>query len=95
MNTTMKCDWCGKEFPADARACVDVGFDAEWGDTEAWKDEPPPGHIVVGDGERERLKSEMGLDDKQLDELLLTGTIKGLGAIICIECQDEAIPEEQ
>lgn len=93
----MKCDWCGKEFPADARACVEAGFDAAWieDDGEAWKGEDreplPPGHIEAGDGDRERLKAEMGLNDAELDELLATGKIEGLGAIVCLECQDAGL----
>lgn len=92
---TMTCDWCGKEFPADARACVEAGFTAEYIEeypAEGWKDEPEsePGFIEFGDGDRERLKAEMGLTDAELDELLQTGEIEGLGAIVCLECQDEA-----
>ena len=94
---TMKCDWCGKEFPADARACVEAGFDAAYveDDGEAWKGEDreplPPGHIEAGDGDRKRLKAEMGLNDAELDELLSTGKIEGLGAIVCLECQDAGL----
>ena len=93
----MKCDWCGKEFPADARACVEAGFDAAYveDDGESWKGddrEPlPAGHIEVGDGDRERLKSEMQITDAELDQLLATGKLEGLGAIVCLECQDAGL----
>lgn len=91
----MKCEWCGKEFPADPRACVDAGIDAYHPpeDGEEWKGEEPtelpPGHFAAAD--REHMKKEMGLDDAQLDQLLATGKIDGLGAIICLECQDAGL----
>lgn len=93
MTDTMKCDWCGKEFPADARACVEGNIDAyhppETG--EEWKGEEPisipPGHF--GHSDRESMKVQMGLDDRQLDQLLSTGQVTGLGMIICLQCQDE------
>lgn len=97
----MKCDWCGKEFPADARACVEAGYEAVHveDDGEAWKGddrEPLPlGHIEEGDGDRERLKSEMGLTDSELDELLTAGKIRGLGAIVCLECQDAGLEDAE
>ena len=91
----MKCDWCGKEFPADARACVEAGIDGyhEAEEGEEWKGEQP---IALSPeqfspDQRERMKIEMGLDDAQLDELLRTGNIEGLGAIVCLECQDAGL----
>lgn len=95
---TMKCDWCGKEFPADARACVEAAIDAYHPpqDGEEWKGEEPtnipPGHFAAA--EREHMKSTMGLDDDQLDQLLATGKVTGLGAIICIQCQDEGLESQ-
>lgn len=95
----MKCDWCGKEFPADARACVETGFDAVWqpDEGEEWKGEQPvalpPGHFAHGT--REKMKEQMGLDDKQLDQLLTTGKIHDLGGIVCLECQDECVAEDE
>ena len=94
-NEIMKCDWCGKEFPADARACVEAGFDAAYMDDEgeAWKGDTSqpliPSHVEMGDGDKERLKAEMGLNDVELDELLSTGKVDGLGAIVCLECQGD------
>lgn len=93
----MKCDWCGKEFSADARACVEAGIEAvhdpEEDAGEEWRsaDHAPAlqGHLSASD--RERMKSEMGLDDRELDELLRTGKIEGLGAIVCLECQDAGL----
>jgi hypothetical protein len=95
------CDWCGKEFPADARACVEAGFDAahlpEDMKGEEWKGE----HAVSVDPEsippekREEMKKAMGLNDEQLEELLTTGEVGGLGAIVCIECQDSGEVDDQ
>lgn len=95
----MTCDWCGKVFPADARACVEAGWDAmhDPEDTagEEWKGDShavlPPGHVAPSS--REKMKVEMGLDDGQLDELLRTGKVEGLGAIVCLQCQDDCSPE--
>lgn len=90
----MECEWCGKVFPADAMACAEAGLDACHPplDGEEWKgDEPvslPPGHFSSSD--RETMKQQMGLDDAQLDQLLETGSVEGFGAIVCVECQDNA-----
>lgn len=89
----MTCDWCGKVFPADARACVETGFDAVYqpGEGDEWKDSEiatlPEGHPLDPE-HREHLKSEMGITDHQLDQLLQTGIIQGLGGIVCVECQE-------
>lgn len=95
----MKCDWCGKEFPADARACVEAGFDAvhdpEDLEGEEWKGEHAPS-LEPGNftpAQREQMKEQMGLDEAQLDELLRTGKVQGLGAIVCLECQDDCEPD--
>jgi hypothetical protein len=95
----MKCDWCGKEFPADARACVEAGFDAvhdpEDMKGEEWKGKHTPSlapdHFTPA--QREQMKEQMGLDEAQLDELLRTGKVHGLGAIVCLECQDDCVPD--
>ena len=91
----MKCDWCAKEFPADARACVEAGIDAYHPpeDGEEWKGEEP---LTLKPDEfspeqRESMKAQMGLDDAQLDDLLRTGSVEGLGAIVCMECQEGAL----
>ncbi len=86
----MKCDWCGKEFPDDARACVEagIGIDNEPEPGEEWKATPVIPQISPE--QREQLKKEMELDDAQFDELLANGKIEGLGAIVCLECQDGA-----
>lgn len=94
----MTCDWCGKVFPADARACVETGFDAVYQPEpgEEWKEPETatlPDGLALTHEHRERLKNEMGLDDAQLDELLTTGSVTGLGGIICLECQDRAAKE--
>jgi len=92
----MKCDWCGKEFPADARACVETGFHAvyEQEPGEEWKEAEtavlPAGHEFAP-AHRERLKAEMGLEDGELDQLLTTGKVEGLGGIVCLQCQDESL----
>ena len=85
----MTCDWCKKEFPEDARACVESGFDAVWEteDGKPWEEEEPPPLTAEA---REHLKADMGLNDAELDRLLTTGTVDGLGAIVCLECQSES-----
>jgi hypothetical protein len=89
----MKCDWCGKEFPADPRACVEAGIDAnhEPEAGEEWKG-PEPINLdpaQFSPAQRQEIKNKMGISDTQLDELLSTGTVAGLGAIVCLECQDQ------
>lgn len=97
----MKCDWCGKEFPADARACVEAGIDAYHPpeDGEEWKGEEKLAlkPEEFSQEQRDHLKAEMQLDDAQLDELLRTGKVEGLGSIVCMECQDagQEAAEEQ
>lgn len=98
----MTCDFCGKIFPADARACVESGWDAVHDDEgEEWKgecDQPALTPETISAEQREQMKAAMELDDAQLDELLRTGKVEGLGAIVCLECQDaglEAAEAEQ
>lgn len=95
----MKCDWCGKEFPADARACVEAGIDAYHPpeDGEEWKGEEQVAlkPEEFSQEQRDHLKAEMQLDDAQLDELLATGKVEGLGAIVCLECQDAGLEQSQ
>lgn len=87
----MKCDWCGKEFPADARCCMEGGIHAYHTpqDGEEWKGEEPielpPGHFEATD--MEAIKKEYGLNEEQLNQLLTTGSVEGLGTIVCMECQ--------
>lgn len=89
----MTCDWCGKQFPADARACLESGISAfhpaEEGDE--WKGDEP---IELDPSEfspeqREEIKSGLQINDAQLDELLRTGSIEKMGAIVCLECQEK------
>jgi hypothetical protein len=91
----MKCDWCGKEFPADARACVEAGIDAYHPpeDGEEWKGEEAVALAPdqFSQEQREHMKAEMQITDEQLEELLTTGKIEGLGAIVCLECQDAGL----
>ena len=89
---TMTCDICGQEFPADSRACVDSGIIVEQipDAGEEWKGEfIPIDPATFCPEERKKIMAAMELDDAEFDELLLTGKIAGLGAIICLECQDE------
>lgn len=89
----MTCDWCGKEFPADARACVEGGWHAQWEreEGEEWKNPEPPTLTPenITPEMRETMKREMGLTDKELDTLLTTGHVEGLGAIVCLDCQGD------
>lgn len=85
----MTCDWCKKEFDADPRACVEAGVSAEpaFDSSESWKhqdDKPSDDQIA-------KLKSEFGLTDDEVEDLLEDGEVDGLGAIICLDCQDKAI----
>lgn len=93
----MKCDWCGKEFQADARACVEAGIDCVEPDEEAeageeWKNADAPAvpldHTEIDQSERERIKAELGISDAEFDKLITTGTVDGLGAIVCLDCQE-------
>lgn len=90
----MICDWCGKEFPADPRACVESGIDAveELEEGDEWKGETlrTVDPDEVSEEEKTELRVAMGLSDTELKELLEKGTVAGLGAIVCLECQDEA-----
>lgn len=88
----MTCDWCGKEFPADARACVEAGVETftEPEEGEEWKGDQP---VTIGldeltPAQREHFKSFLGLNDAQLQQLLETGAMDDLGSIVCLECQD-------
>jgi len=83
--TTMTCDWCGREFPADARACVEVGFNACGVDGYALSIDPGS----VSQEDKDEIKGYLQLDDAQVDQLLSTGSVDGLGGIICAECQEE------
>ena len=93
----VKCDWCGKLVEAVAEVFCETGFDAvhppeegeEWKGEEAVKLAPdaiPPEH-------REQMKTQMGLTDAQLDELLTTGEIRDLGGVVCLECQDASLED--
>lgn len=93
-SSTMTCDICGKEFPADTRACLDTGIIVEQvpDDGEDWKGEfIPIDPATFCPEERARIMAEMEIEDGEFDELLLTGKIGGLGAIICLECQEDII----
>jgi hypothetical protein len=96
---TMTCDWCGKDFPADARACVEAGVHAYYGpeEGEEWKgNEPSAAHPdMLSQDQRDFLKAQHGLNDDELHELLTTGNVSGLGAIICVECQDAALENSE
>jgi hypothetical protein len=88
----MTCDWCGKEFPADARACVEAGISGgpEVDEGEEWKEGAMPlSSEDLSPLQRVWMKTELGLDDAQLDTLLRTGKLEGLGAIVCVQCQDD------
>lgn len=88
----MRCDVCGKDFQADARACLESGIDvvAQTEDGEEWKEDfTPIDPRQFPLAERQAIMEMMELDDAQFDELLLTGKIEGLGAIVCLGCQDK------
>lgn len=92
----MKCDWCNREFPADARACVEGGISSlhEIPEGDEWKGESYQDHAPeLSTQDRESVKAEFGLDDAQLEELLTTGSVSGIGVIVCLECQDSALTE--
>ena len=78
---TMICDYCEDEFPADARACCESGIVSDHVISEEERN--------MGVKEREEMKSTLGLTDTELDLLLETGEVSGLGAIVCLQCQAE------
>jgi hypothetical protein len=95
----VKCDWCGKMVEAVAEVFCETGFDAihtpeegeEWKGEEAAKlapDSIPPEH-------RKHMKEQMGLTDDQLDQLLATGEIRDLGGVVCIDCQDASLEDNE
>lgn len=92
---TMTCDWCGKEFPADARACTEVGFSVEHEpeEGEEWKGRCEVTPEAFTPEQRQQMKRQMDLDDAQLEQLLTTGRVDGLGGIVCLECQDDCVEE--
>lgn len=90
----MICDCCGKEFPADARACLESGVESSFvpDQGEEWRGDTAPTLTPdqLTSEQSEQIKAEMGLDDAQLEELLRTGRVEGLGSIVCLECQESA-----
>jgi hypothetical protein len=97
--TKMTCDWCGKEFSADARACVDAGVVAFHPneDGEDWKEleSISADAVDLSDSEKDTIMRELEINESQLTELLSTGKIEGLGGIVCIECQDFGIDHQE
>jgi hypothetical protein len=89
----MTCDWCKQDFPADAQACVEAGvtFSREPAEGDEWREEDHLSPEELSLEHRTRLKAELELDDAQLYELLRTGKVEGLGAIVCLECQNAAL----
>ena len=93
----MTCEWCGKDFPADARACVEGQIDAYHPpeDGEEWKGDEP---IALkpedfSPDELDDLMDQLGINEAQLEELLRTGKVDELGGIICLSCQDAGLEE--
>lgn len=95
----MQCDWCWKMFPADPNACVEtfieafqsVDEDDEFVVTQAG----PFSRSDFSDEAWEGMKKDMELSDSELSKLLENGEIDGLGGIVCLECQDEGIEEDE
>ncbi len=89
----MRCDWCGSDFPADPRCCleggVEIDHDIEEGDE--WKGGPElPSANSFTRQDREDLKRAFGIDDRQVEELITRGKVEGVGVIVCLRCQEEA-----
>lgn len=95
----MVCDWCGKEFPADARACVEGGIEAvyEPEEGEEWRGEQPIAldPVEFTPEQLAGIKKAMEINDQELNQLIRTGKIDGMGAIVCLECQDAAAAEDE
>lgn len=96
----MKCDWCGKYFPADAK-CVSFGaVEAKYDDDgENWKDFDNKESVSQSPADFtneqwEQMKADSGLDDLQLKQLLHQGSVE-IAMIVCTQCQDEALEREQ
>lgn len=93
MSTEFTCDFCGKNFPADARACVEsgIGFFPVLEEGEEWKETQPVAlsRDLFNPALLEQIKHDLQINDTQLNQLFETGSLEGLGSIICIECQDK------
>lgn len=90
----LTCDFCGSVFAADADAFHEGGIDMEIeiNPADAWKAEgnARPLLVTFDAAEREAMMRDLGIDDAQLDQLLSTGKLKGLGMALCPRCRSEA-----
>ena len=101
---TFTCDWCGKEFPADARTMVETGLalavDGVEPD-EAWKGEDVKRRTTIEDyndltpDERQMLMDDMELTEEELKNLFEKGEALNGVSCVCIQCQDESEQEEE
>jgi hypothetical protein len=101
MPELVKCDWCDKMVPIQPEIFVQGGYeevpDPEVMEGEEWKGTVRAPRIEPSNlpaEQREQMKLEMGLDDKELDQLLLTGSVGNVGVVVCLECQDAAEKEQ-
>jgi len=97
----VNCEWCGKSFIPTPDEFVESGFaafDENKDEADSWKGEQPVESIDIESipvSDRERMKKDMGINDDQLKELLTTGVIENGASIICVECQDKALEEQE
>ncbi len=74
----MKCDWCGNEFPTDARACVEAGIEV----------------CAVPENSLNNAEAvDVEVSESESEELEATGECAGMGAIVCLRCQEESVEE--
>ncbi len=80
------CDWCGKEFPADARTMVESGISAQhlepdWEELPSYEEATP--ELIFA------LTKELEITEAQAKTLLETGHVGTGASCVCIECQGD------
>ena len=97
--TLLRCEWCGKDFPAHPEAFIETGMSAELppeDPADAWKGREAPGcYKDLSPEAINSMKAQMNLSDEQLEELIETGSTDTGVSIVCLECQDSCVEEDQ
>lgn len=84
---SLTCEWCGAKFPLSPDAFVENGYTML--DDDGLTQVSGVDLADVSDEWREKIKRAMGLDDKQIDELLTTGSVSTDTEIVCGACQEK------
>jgi len=87
------CDFCGAEFIPSASSFCEGGIEMCDESIEVWTEEEEKEQALERAEIREHIKSGLGLNDDQADEVLSTGKVEGMAWCVCPKCQD-AEPEE-